>query len=193
MKYRLSPADHGVIPHAVTIEPYNPDWPSMATHIADQLKSAFKDNLQTVEHIGSTSIPGLPAKPIIDLIPIVKDLSPLDSHQQSIKDLGYQWFGEFGIAGRRFCTLTSPTGQRLVHLHIFEKGAANIARHLAFRDYLLAHPQIAIAYEQEKRRAAALHPNDSLAYNDEKAAWVQKHEKDALEWYSISPPTHYPS
>ncbi|HTI89960.1 MAG TPA: GrpB family protein [Puia sp.] len=183
MKYRLSPADQGVVPHAVTIEPYNPDWPSIATQITDQLRSIFKDNLQTVEHIGSTSIPGLSAKPVIDLIPIVNDLSKLDAQQQSIKDLGYQWFGEFGITGRRFCSLTSPAGQRLVHLHFFEKGAANISRHLAFRDYLLAHPQIAKAYEQEKRRAAALYPNDSLAYNDEKAAWVQKHEKDALDWY----------
>jgi GrpB-like predicted nucleotidyltransferase (UPF0157 family) len=183
MKYKLSPPNQSVIPHQVTIEPYNPDWPSHARQIAIQLKQVLKDNLHTVEHIGSTSIPGLSAKPVIDLIPIVKDLNALDLQQQSIKDLGYQWFGEFGITGRRFCSLTSPAGQRLIHLHFFQKDAENIRRHLAFRDYLRAHPQIAKEYEKEKNRAAALHPNDSLAYNDEKAAWVQKHEKEALTWY----------
>ena len=183
MKYKLSPPGQGVIPHQVTIEPYNPDWPNQARQIAIQLEQALKENLLIVEHVGSTSIPGLSAKPVIDLIPIVKDLNTLDLQQQSIKDLGYQWIGEFGITGRRFCSLTGPEGQRLVHLHFFQKDAENIRRHLAFRDYLRAHPQIAKEYEHEKKRAAALHPNDSLAYNDEKAAWVQKHEKEALAWH----------
>jgi GrpB-like predicted nucleotidyltransferase (UPF0157 family) len=183
MKYKLSPSVQGIIPHQVTIDPYNPDWPNQARLLANQLKQALNENLLIVEHIGSTSIPGLSAKPVIDLIPIVKDLTTLDTQQQLIKDLGYQWFGEFGIMGRRFCSLTSPAGKRLVHLHFFQKDAENIRRHLAFRDYLRAHPPIAKDYEQEKKRAAALHPNDSLAYNDEKAAWVQKHEKEALAWY----------
>ncbi|MBS1601442.1 MAG: GrpB family protein, partial [Bacteroidetes bacterium] len=134
-------------------------------------------------HIGSTSVPGLGAKPVIDLLPIVRSLEQLDDQQQLIKALGYEWRGAFGISGRRYCPLTGPTGERLVHLHFFQEGAAHILRHLAFRDYLLSHPEVVKGYEAEKRRAAALHPTDSLAYNDEKAAWVQKHEKDAVEWY----------
>ncbi|WP_431214688.1 GrpB family protein [Puia sp. P3] len=171
------------IVHAVSIHPYDPGWPKRAGEIAVQLKQVLGENLIRVEHIGSTSVPGLSAKPVIDLIPIVRDLEELDQQQHLIKALGYEWRGAFGISGRRFCPLTSPSGERVVHLHFFQEGAVNILRHLAFRDYLRAHPQIAREYEAEKRRAARLHPADSLAYNDEKAAWVQKYEKAAVEWY----------
>ena len=169
--------------HAVSIEPYNPEWPAKAAVFADQLKQVLGENLIRVEHIGSTSVPGLSAKPVIDLLPIVRNLEQLDEQQQLIKGLGYEWRGAFGIGGRRYCPLTGADGERLVHLHFYQEGAAHILRHLAFRDYLLSHPQIVKEYEAEKRRAASLHPTDSLAYNDEKAAWVQKHEKDAVEWY----------
>jgi len=76
----------------------------------------------------------------------------------------------------------STTGQRLVHLHIFEHGSAEIDRLLAFRDYLRAHPNEASAYEAEKRRAAGLHPDDSLAYNDAKSDWIKACELRALAW-----------
>jgi len=179
---------HSSMVHAVSIEPYQPEWPARAGKVADQLAEVLGGNLIRVEHIGSTSVPGLSAKPVIDLIPIVRSLEQLDQQQHLIKALGYEWRGAFGIGGRRFCPLDSPSGERVVHLHFYQEGAANILRHLAFRDYLRAHPQIVKEYEAEKRRAALLHPADSLAYNDEKAAWVQKHEKDALEWYKNNAP-----
>jgi len=183
MKYKLSPNDRSAIPHKVTIEPYDPQWPLKAAAIAQQLAKLLGDNLITVEHIGSTSIPGLAAKPVIDLLPIVRSLERLDRDQRKVIDLGYTWRGEFGINGRRLCGLSTADGIRLVHIHFYGQGSEHILRHLAFRDYLLAHPHIAKEYEAEKRRAAQLHPDDSLAYNDEKAAWVQKHERAALEWY----------
>lgn len=183
MKYKLSPEQAGITPHKVVIMPYDPNWPAMAKEIAATLKDALGDNLLTVEHIGSTSVPGLAAKPIIDMIPVVKDLSQLDAQQELIKASGYKWHGEFGIEGRRFCTYTNEAGERTIHLHFFEQGFPAIERHLAFRDYLIAHPAIAATYEKEKKRAAQLQANDSLAYNDEKAAWVQQHEKEALKWY----------
>jgi GrpB-like predicted nucleotidyltransferase (UPF0157 family) len=183
MKYRLSPEQAGITPHKVEIEPYNPDWSMMAVEISEKLAKVLGENLAAVEHIGSTSVPGLAAKPVIDLIPVVNNLTELDNQKNLLEGLGYKWHGEFGISGRRFCTYTSSSGKRLVHLHFFEKGAAAITRHLAFRNYLRAHPAIAKEYETEKRRAAQLHANDSLAYNDEKAAWVQHHEKEALTWH----------
>jgi GrpB-like predicted nucleotidyltransferase (UPF0157 family) len=183
MKYKLSPEQAGITPHQVEIEPYNSHWPVRAGEIAAKLAKLLGQNLASVEHIGSTSVPGLAAKPIIDLIPIVNNLAQLDNQKELIEGLGYKWHGEFGIAGRRFSTYTSPAGKRLVHLHFFEKGFEAITRHLAFRDYLRVHPATAKEYEAEKKRAAQLHANDSLAYNDEKATWVQHHEKEALKWY----------
>lgn len=183
MKYKLSPDQEGFLPHRVKIVPYDPAWKSKAEVIIQQLHQVLQENIYAVEHIGSTSVPGLAAKPVIDLLPIVWDLEKLDTQKDRIMELGYGWRGEFGITGRRFCTLSDPAGERLIHLHFFQKDAGPITRHLAFRDYLVAHPLIAKEYEKEKIRAATLHPGDSMAYNDEKADWVQAQEKEALTWY----------
>lgn len=183
MKYKLSPEQKGLAPHSVKIVAYDPAWKDRADAIIQQLYHAIEGNVHAIEHIGSTSIPGLSAKPVIDLLPIVLDIEKLDAEKHRIIELGYGWHGEFGISGRRFCTLSNQAGERLVHLHFFQKDAGPITRHLAFRDYLLAHPSSAMEYEKEKRRAASLHPDDSMAYNDEKAAWVQALEKIALTWY----------
>lgn len=183
MKYRLSPDQKGLSPHHVRIVPYDPVWKARAKEIAQQLHNELKENIYIIEHIGSTSIPGLSAKPVIDLLPIVWDMEKLDAQKDRIIALGYKWHDEFGITGRRFCTLSDPAGERLVHLHFFQKDADPITRHLAFRDYLLEHPSVAKEYEKEKLRAAALHPDDSMAYNDEKSDWVQAQEKAALTWY----------
>ena len=191
MKYKLSPANSKIKPHAVRMKPYDPEWLTKARRITDQLAFTLGDNLVTVEHIGSTAIPGIWAKPVIDLLPIVRNINAFDSQQHLIRGLGYQCWGEFGIVGRRFCTLSDAHGERLVHLHFFQQDAPHIERHLAFRDYMLNHTEIAKAYQVEKLRAAQLHPGDSMAYNDEKAAWVQKYEKEALKWYRAKHKKNY--
>jgi GrpB-like predicted nucleotidyltransferase (UPF0157 family) len=185
VKYKF-PVPENVRPHNVVIEPHNPDWFKTAAKITAQLHKVLGENLLNVEHFGSTSIPGLAAKPVIDLLPIVRDINKLEKQKHLICNLGYDWLGEFGIAGRRFCTLTNELGVRLVHLHFYKEKCEAIKRHLAFRDYLLAYPAIAKAYEKEKRRAMCLHPHDSFAYNDEKSEWIQLHEKDALNWYDAN-------
>ncbi|MVM30190.1 GrpB family protein [Spirosoma sp. HMF4905] len=169
--------------HPVVIETYNPDWPVWAQRESDRFYQVLEPNLITVEHIGSTSVPGLAAKPIIDLMPIVYSLDILDQQRSLVEGLGYEWYGEYGIAQRRFCTLTDANGNRLINVHFFAETSPDITRHLAFRDYLRTHPAVVEAYQQEKRRAASLHPFDSLAYNVEKADWVRNHEADALNWF----------
>jgi GrpB-like predicted nucleotidyltransferase (UPF0157 family) len=165
----------------VIIAPYDPDWPRIAAERATQLQ-VLGPVLVTVHHIGSTSVPGLGAKSVIDLIPVVTALEELDLRQADIEALGYCWRGELGIAGRRYCSLDDENGVRKVQLHFFETGSPEIERHVAFRDYLRAHPDTSRAYEIEKRRARDLHPNDTLAYTDEKDAWIRKTEKMALVW-----------
>lgn len=129
-------------------------------------------------------MPGLAAKPIIDLMPVVTDLADLDRERGRVEALGYNWHGEYGISERRYCTLCDESGIRMVQLHFFKADSPQAKRHLAFRNYLRAHPEAASAYEIEKRRARDLHPNDSHAYTDAKAAWIRKTEALALVWFA---------
>lgn len=170
---------------SVELVPHSPAWADMARTETARLKAALGDNLLAVHHIGSTSIPGIKAKPIVDLMPIVADLAKLDARQAEVTALGYEWMGEFGLPGRRYCRLNDPvTGKRKFQLHCYADGAEGVLRHIAFRDYLRAHPHIAREYEAQKERAASLHPDDILKYNDAKNDWIKATEKVAIAWYA---------
>ena len=169
---------------AVELHAHDRGWAGVARQEAARIGPGFGDHLVSVHHIGSTAIQGILAKPILDLMPEVRDLDSLDQVRPKLEALGYEWFGEYGVPGRRYLTRDDPeTGRRLVHIHCFETLTPNLLRHLAFRDYLNAHPAIAEAYEAEKERAYRLHPDDSHAYTDEKAVWVRRVEGEALVWW----------
>lgn len=170
-------------PIPVFLAPYNSAWPKRAADHAVRLRT-LGSTLVAVHHIGSTSVPGLAAKPVIDLMPLVTALDDLDRKRSRVEALGYSWHGELGITGRRYCALSDEGGVRIAQLHIFAVDSPHIERHLAFRDYLRTHPEAAHAYEEEKRRARDLHPNDSHLYSDEKGAWIQRTEADALVWFA---------
>ena len=174
-------ADFSADASKVWLEPHNPTWGVMAISEAARLMTAAGENLIVVHHIGSTAIPGITAKPTIDLMPEVNSLAELEARRPEIEALGYLWRGEFGIEGRRYC-VREEIGQRLFHVHFYERGSPQIATHLAFRDYIRAHRDEALAYEAIKREAAALHPSDSLKYNDHKAAWIRSCQERAKAW-----------
>jgi GrpB-like predicted nucleotidyltransferase (UPF0157 family) len=170
-------------PIPVLLAPYSPAWPEMAAEYAAGLH-VLGSTLVAAHHIGSTSVPGLAAKPIIDLMPVVTDLDELDRKRSLVESLGYSWYGEFGIAGRRDCALSDGGGNRVAQLHFFTAESPQIVRHLAFRDFLRTHPEKARAYEKEKHRARDLFPNDSHAYTYEKAAWIEPAQAEALAWFT---------
>lgn len=168
-------------PIAVALVQHDPAWADQARREGDRLKGAAGEAVLAIHHIGSTAIPGIRAKPVLDLIPVVRSLEIFDASRPVIEALGYSWWGEYGLPGRRYCTLDDPqTGNRLVQLHCFEQGSPEIARHLAFRDYLRVHPEIARAYEAEKIRCRDRHPGNSHAYGDCKAVWIGRIEAQAL-------------
>ena len=167
----------------VELVPHSPLWAGMAAAEMERLKGALGDVLVTVHHMGSTSIPGIMAKSIVDMIPIVTNLDALDAATPRVAALGYRSLGEFGIPTRRYFNRSDPvTGKRMFQLHCFAGDSPQIARHLAFRDYLRAHPEKAKEYEAEKIRAAALHPDNTLDYNAEKNDWIKATEIAALGW-----------
>ena len=166
----------------VVLVAHDPAWTNRAAHERMRIVEALGNMIVAVHHIGSTSIPGILTKPIIDLMPIVRSLELFDAQEGVVRGLGYEWRGEFGIVGRRFCTLNDVSGKRVVHVHFFAPDSDEIEPNLAFRDYLRAHRDEALAYQAEKLRAAALHPDDSGAYTEEKGAWIRACKARAVAW-----------
>jgi GrpB-like predicted nucleotidyltransferase (UPF0157 family) len=135
-------------------------------------------NLCLIHHIGSTAVPGLAAKPIIDILMEVTALEELDALNQRMESIGYTPKGEFGIPGRRY--FQKGGDDRTHHLHAFARGDFNLARHLAFRDYLRGHPEVAREYGELKRAVAKTCENDIGRYCDGKDAFVKDIESIAI-------------
>jgi GrpB-like predicted nucleotidyltransferase (UPF0157 family) len=172
-------------PIPVRLTRHDPEWSSAAAELGDQLVRTVRSVVR-VHHVGSTAVPGLDAKPILDLIPVLKSLERFDANRHEIEALGYGWHGEYGIVGRRYCTLDDASSRhRIAQLHCFVDGDPNIERHLAVRDYLAQCRAVRVEYELEKRRCARLHPDDSHAYSDCKADFLQQLEADALKRGSV--------
>lgn len=143
---------------------------------------AFGANLVTLHHIGSTAIPGIYAKPIIDMLAVVTDIELVDQSNAALERLRYLAKGEFGIPGRRYFYRNNTAGVRTHQIHSFQAGSAGVIRHLAFRDFLCAHPDIALSYSLLKQRLAAAHPGDIEAYMDGKDAFIKDTEAKAMAW-----------
>ncbi|QYJ88395.1 GrpB family protein [Shewanella halotolerans] len=163
---------------------YQDHWPRVFEAEKALLQSVLGDGVITIEHIGSTSVPGLAAKPIIDILAEVERLDvldALDAKNSELAKLGYRARGEHGIAGRRY--FQKGAAQRSHHLHVFQSGSTQLTCHRAFRDYLIAHPDKAREYAELKRIAALSCHHDSEAYMAAKAGFIQETLALALCWY----------
>lgn len=173
--------EDGDMDRRVLVVDYNPAWPSMFEVEAARIAEALGGNLVAIHHIGSTSVPGLKAKPVIDMLPVVKDIALVDERTPNMVALGYEAMGEFGLPGRRYFRKGDPV--RTYHVHVYALGSVQeIERHVAVRDYLRTHPEVARQYGELKAQLAAEFPDDREAYMDGKDAFVKAMEKDALAW-----------
>ena len=170
-------------PHPrVVVVPYDPLWPEAFEQARDEAVLALGSNLLAIHHIGSTSIPGIHAKPVIDMLAVVADLAAVDERNPAMERLGYQPMGEFGIEGRRYFRRDDAGGRRTHQVHAFADGSPHVGRHLAFRDFLRAHPAVAGQYGTLKQALAAAHPFDIEAYMDGKDGFIKEVERRALAW-----------
>jgi GrpB-like predicted nucleotidyltransferase (UPF0157 family) len=168
----------------VEVVPHDPNWTVWFEQEAQALRKALGDNNATVHHIGSTAVPGIAAKPIIDLLLEVHSLVWLDANSLQVIALGYEGLGECGIPGRRYVRKSDDRGIRTHQIHAFEVGSPGAARHLAFRDYLRAHPEVAAEYSLLKQGLAVSCQHQIEAYMAGKDPFIKHHEKRALIWAS---------
>lgn len=165
----------------VEVKAYNHQWPAIFTADAKKLQVIFGSELLEIHHIGSTSIKGLAAKPVIDIMPVAERINQIDSFNSLMESNGYEAKGENGIPGRRF--FQKGESKRTHHIHIFETKSPHIERHLAFRDYLRTYPGEALAYGSLKKQLAQMLPYDMKSYINGKAAFIANTEQEALTWY----------
>ncbi len=169
----------------VVIADYDPRWTTMYAEESARIQNVIGEWLLGIEHVGSTSVPGLAAKPVVDMMP---GLSSLDDSRHIVKPLqklGYQYFPEHEtvMPERRYFAL--PAGdkhrvRRRFHLHIVETTSSFWRRHLAFRNYLRAHPDVAGEYAALKRRLAAEYGSDREGYTEAKTEFITHVESLAL-------------
>jgi GrpB-like predicted nucleotidyltransferase (UPF0157 family) len=160
----------------IEIVAYNPRWPVLYAEERARVAAQLADMVASIEHIGSTSVPGLSAKPIIDLLVTVTRLGPVDPYIERLGSLGYTFFPVLGNADRYAFGKGSPHTH---HIHIVEHGGEEHIRPLTFRDYLRTHVETARQYDELKRMLADRFHHDRQAYNQAKTDFIRSIETRA--------------
>lgn len=157
----------------VVVVEYDPQWPRLFAEEAETIRLAMGTALVAAEHVDSTSIPALSAKPIIDILVGETSLAAGEQTVPALASLGYECRGENGIPGRLFFRKGPVPYRRTHHLHMVEPGHEQWAPMLSFRDYLRANPDEARRYEALKRELALRFRDNRQAYTDGKADFIQ--------------------
>lgn len=165
----------------IEVIPHDPAWEEEFRRESALLAAVFSEELVEIHHIGSTAMRGICAKPVVDIVSVVKNIDKVDDFNPEMERLGYLPKGEASIPGRR---LFIKPGEELRthHVHVFQVGSPDIARHLDFRDYMNAHPDEARMYSRLKERLADQFPHDADSYCDGKDSFIQEVDRRAREW-----------
>ncbi len=150
----------------IRIVPADPDWPRQFAELGGRLRAALGEVALRIDHIGSTAVAGLAAKPVIDVQISVAALDPVDPFRAPLERLGYVYRADNTERTKRY--FREPPGQPRTHIHVRRAGSFSEQFPLLFRDYLRSHADEAVAYEEEKRLLAARFPHDGSAYTDAK-------------------------
>ena len=162
----------------ISVVPYDEKWPEAFEAERLVIQALLGEVAVNIHHIGSTSVSGLAAKPVIDILLEVSDINQLDECTSAMSSIGYSTRGENGIPGRRY--FTKGVHLRSHQVHAFSTGDEQIRRHLAFRDYLRKNSDIAKAYAEIKSTAALLCNNNAQRYSALKAGFIEHHLQLAL-------------
>ncbi len=164
--------DHWIRMDPIELVDHDPEWLERFASERGRIAALWGPELVAIHHVGSTSIPTAQAKPIVDVLAIVRDVERLDALDDATVSAGYTPMGEYGIAGRRFFWKVEA-GVRRLHVHAFGTGHPHIDRMLRLRDYLRAHPDDARAYSGLKQVLAKRYRNDIESYTNGKSEFIE--------------------
>ena len=159
---------------SVVVLPYDEQWEQAFAHIKDEIQGALGSLALKIEHVGSTSVRGLSAKPIIDIDVVIKDYSVFDAVAAALEEIGYHYEGDLGISGREAFKYDGKEHLQKHHLYVCPQDSAELKRHVAFRNYLRSHPEAVRKYSRIKEEGAALYPNDIEKYIQHKSSFIEK-------------------
>jgi GrpB-like predicted nucleotidyltransferase (UPF0157 family) len=159
------------MPEPVIIVDYSPEWARQFAQLRATLVAALGNLAVAVEHVGSTAVPGLASKPIIDIDVVIASFDELDRVKAALANIGYEYSGEQGIAGRH--AFKQPAGLPQHHCYVCVSGSRELLRHLAFRDALRTDAELAREYGALKTTLAARFRDDRLGYSEAKGAFVE--------------------
>jgi GrpB-like predicted nucleotidyltransferase (UPF0157 family) len=154
----------------VTLSAYDPLWPEEFRAEAERILRVCDDLEVRIEHVGSTSVPGLSAKPVIDIAVGVPPRVDRRPYIQALKELGYEHLGAYGLPGRDYFRRGTPQS---LHVHMWSWSSEQWREHILFRDYLRANDDARMEYEILKRQLAIAHADDRRRYTSEKAPFIQ--------------------
>jgi GrpB-like predicted nucleotidyltransferase (UPF0157 family) len=157
-------------PEAVVVVPYDPAWPATFEMLRDRIAAALGDLAAGIEHIGSTAVPGLDAKPVIDIDVVIRHAEDLDEVASRLATLGYARLGDLGIVGRE--AFRSAPDLPRHHLFVCAAGSMPLQAHLTLRDALRAHPELAAKYAALKRELAERFRDDRDSYTEGKTPFI---------------------
>jgi GrpB-like predicted nucleotidyltransferase (UPF0157 family) len=150
----------------ILVVDYDPGWREAFERLRSRIWPAVRDIATSIEHVGSTSVPGLAAKPVIDVDIVVPAAADVPRAIERLATLGYVHRGNLGVEGRE--AFTSPDSSPRHHLYLCRRDSLALANHLAIRDYLRTHPDIAEEYGKLKKQLALQFPDDIDGYIDGK-------------------------
>lgn len=157
----------------IIVLPYDEKWNDDFNKIKAELEEIISDLIVRIEHIGSTSVKGLSAKPIIDIDVVIQDYSVFNEVVKRLTSIGYIYEGDLGIDGREAFRYDSKPHLQEHHLYVCPQQSRELHRHVTFRNYLRKHPEAVEKYSRIKVEAAKLYPNDIEKYLEYKASVIQ--------------------
>lgn len=162
----------------VIVEPYNEDWKKDFEDIRSELMAVLSGKVISVEHVGSTSVEGLSAKPVIDIDIVIEGEDAFAEVKDALMSIGYTHEGDLGIPGREAFKYKGKEHLRKHHLYVCTKDAKELRRHISFRDYLRIHPEAVREYSRVKEEGAKLYPYDIDSYIGHKAPFIESIYRD---------------